>query len=99
LEATQIAINNKLTSLEASVASVDKSLATLLTQRIKRSIKKKTRRKIEWMIIMTMITLLILNMMIETLVIDIAYVTIVEVWVATVDARYTIILMLSVRLN
>jgi hypothetical protein len=30
LEATQIATNNKLTSLEASVASVDKSLAALL---------------------------------------------------------------------
>jgi hypothetical protein len=69
------------------------------TQRIKRSIKKKIRRKIEWTIIMTMITLLILNMMIETLVIDVAYVTTIEVWVATADARYTIIMMLLVRLN
>jgi len=48
---------------------------------------------------MMMITLLILNGMIKTLVIDVAYVTTIEVWVVIADARYTIIMMLSVRLN
>src|SRR5579859_4040898 len=68
------------------------------TQKTKSSIKT-TRRKNEWKIIMRMITLLILNMMIRTLMIDVAYVTTVEVWVATTDVRCTIIWMLSVRLN
>jgi len=40
-----------------------------------------------------------MNGMIKTLVINVAYITTVEVWVATADVRYTIIMMLSVRLN
>ena len=40
-----------------------------------------------------------MNGMIKTLAIDVAYITTVEVWVATADVRYTIIMMLSVRLN
>ena len=90
--------------MEESVASVDKSLAALLRRlddfhtEEQRSIKKK-RREIESTVVMKMTTLVILNMMIKTLVIDVAFVTTVEVWVATADARYTIMMMLSVRLN
>jgi len=48
------------------------------------------------MTIITMITLLILNGIIKTLVIDIAHITTIEAWGTTTDAKYTIIMMISV---
>ena len=69
------------------------------TQKTKSNIMKTTRMKSDSKIIMMMIILLILNMMLMTLMTDVAYVIIVEVWVVTTDVRYPIIMMLSVKLN
>jgi hypothetical protein len=57
------------------------------------------RRSTSSVIIGRMNIVLILNKMNETLAITDGYVLIVEVWVVFADVRYTIMMMLSARLN
>lgn len=99
LEATQLATNTKLTGLETSVARIDKSLAAILrrfdemhaktTNGHDGDNKKDDCVEDNWDTDTEQDD--------QVLMIADGYVIIEEVWVLTDDARYIIMMMLSVR--